>query len=365
VRELGVEWNLALLNASHTHSGPYMLRSLIAGLGPAPDIEMAYFRMLEERLTATARAAARKMKPVEVRVFEGVSDVGINRRGGNGRAGSRMIPNPQGPYDSRVWVLKVSPADGTAPAVVFSYACHPVIVYGAAYSVISADFPGEVRQELRRALGESAHVQFVQGFGGNIRPRILADLEKSRFRASRSGELEQAGKSLAEAVLAALQRQGDELKLNLAGAGDRPFLPRGKPPERAVYEKMQAEARRTTNDFRLGVSEYWLKHYDSGEGFSKGDAWPLGLVRLAENQWVVYCGGEPCVEWRDKIAAWLKPLKIVTFGYTQERNPICRPKRSCPKADTRFWSRTMPGPLPRRLLRRASRRRFIGVSLPR
>ncbi len=65
------------------------------------------------------------------------------------------------------------------------------------------------------------------------------------------------------------------------------------------------------------MSEYWLKRYDSGEGFAKGDAWPLGLIRLADNQWIVHSAGEPCVEWRAKIAHWLAPLNIVTWGYSQ------------------------------------------------
>jgi len=39
---------------------------------------------------------------------------------------------------------------------------------------------------------------------------------------------------------------------------------------------------------------------------------------LANNQWIVYSAGEPCVEWRAKISQWLAPLRIVTFGYTQE-----------------------------------------------
>jgi len=55
VNELGVEWDLVVLNASHTHSGPYMIRSLIAGVGPAPQIELDYFRFLEEKVVFAAR----------------------------------------------------------------------------------------------------------------------------------------------------------------------------------------------------------------------------------------------------------------------------------------------------------------------
>src|SRR5262249_26228900 len=74
----------------------------------------------------------------------------------------------------------------------------------------------------------------------------------------------------------------------------------------------------TTNEFHVAVSDYWLKRYDTGEGFARGDAWSLGLIRLAENQWIVHSGGEPCIEWRGMISRWLSPLKIVTWGYCQE-----------------------------------------------
>ena len=115
-----------------------------------------------------------------------------------------------------------------------------------------------------------------------------------------------------------LKSSGEKLSLDIAGAADRPFLPRDKPPPRQRYDQMRAEALAKTNAYRLAVSDYWLKRYETGEGFARGDAWSLGLIRLAANQWVVHSGGEPCIEWRAKIAKWLSPLNIVPWGYCQE-----------------------------------------------
>jgi neutral ceramidase len=318
VHELGVDWNLVVLNASHTHSGPYLIRSLMAGVGPPPRIEEDYFKFLEERIITTTRTAAKSLQPVRVEVFEGKSDVGINRRGKN-RLGKRgIIPDPDGPIDDKVWVLKLTPESGKAPAVIFSYACHPVIVYGYAFSAISADFPGVARNVIREALGPGSHAQFVQGFAGNIRPRVTADVENHRFRASKPADLHETGNELAQAVLAAVKQKGQMLKLDLAGASGRPFLPRGEPPPRDYYEKMRTNAVATTNRFLAAVSDYWLERYDNKIGFARGDVWSVGLIRLAEHQWIVHSAGEPCVEWRAKINEWLAPLKIVTWGYSQE-----------------------------------------------
>jgi neutral ceramidase len=318
VHESGVDWNLVVLNASHTHSGPYMIRSLMAGVGPPPPIEQDYFKFLQDKIILATRAAAKSLQPVKVQVFQGTSTVGINRRGKN-RLGKRgIIPDPDGPFDDRVWVMKLTPQDGQAPAVMFSYACHPVIVYGYAFAAISADFPGVARNAIREALGPGSHSQFVQGFAGNIRPRITADLENRRFRASTPADLKQAGTDLAEAVLAAIKQEGQTLKVDLAGASARPFLPRGEPPPREYYEKLRTNAVTTTNNFLIAVSDYWLAHYDSKTGFARGDVWSLGLIRLAENQWIVHSAGEPCAEWRAKINDWLSPLNLVTWGYSQE-----------------------------------------------
>ena len=319
VHELGVDWNLVVLNCSHTHSGPFVLRSLKAGVGPPPPIEIDYFNTLEDKLVAATRAAARALQPVEVEVFQGAARVGINRRGKSPEGRRGIIPDAHGPFDEKVWVLRLTPKNGGPPAVVFSCACHPVIVYGYADGAISADFPGATRKRLREALGPQAHAQFVQGFAGNIRPRVLADLDQDRFRASKPGDVDRAARDLADAVLAALKARGATLSLDIAGAADRPFLPRDKPPPRAHYDNMRADALATTNSHgMLALSEFWLKRYDAGEGFARGDAWPLGLVRLAANQWVVYAGGEPCIEWRAKMARWLAPRNIVAWGYSQE-----------------------------------------------
>src|SRR6185436_238327 len=120
VHEVGVEWNLVVLNYSHTHSGPYMIRSLMAGVGPVPKVESDYFDALTEKIISATRAAAKSLKPVDAEVFTGKSEVGINRRNRNQQGVMTMLPNANAPYDETVWALKVTPRDGSAAAVVFS-----------------------------------------------------------------------------------------------------------------------------------------------------------------------------------------------------------------------------------------------------
>lgn len=312
--ELGIEINLVVLNFSHTHSGPFMYRHLFAGIGPAPQVETDYLNSLAEKIVLMARRAAKDMKPVNIEIFSGPSKVGINRRGKNRQGKFGILPNSGGPYGTNVWVMKLSHSNGQPAAVVFSYACHPVLVYGFAYTAISADFPGAARATLRENLGRNVHVQFVQGPGGNIRPRVNADVENTRWRPAGLADVRQAGGDLATDVLAALKTKGETLKLSLAGSMDRPFVGRAAPPPPTIYEKMAAG----TNEFQQAVAQYWLKRYKANEGFARGDSWPVGLIRLADNQWVAYLAGEPVVEWGPKISSWLTPRKLVIWGYCQE-----------------------------------------------
>ena len=227
-----------------------------------------------------------------------------------------MLPNAQAPFDEKVWVMKLTPERRARPAVVFSYACHPVIVYGYAYSAISADFPGATRNLLRESLGPKAHFQFVQGFAGDIRPRVLADLDKRPFPQVATGGFGAGGQGPGRrgADRAEVPRR-KRFHWTLRAPRTGHILPRGKPPPTGgVTKRCGRAALANTNAFRLGVSDYWLKHYDSGEGFARGDAWSLGLIRLAGNQWIVHSGGEPCIEWRAKIAQWLALLNIVDLG---------------------------------------------------
>ena len=314
VHELGVEYNLVVLNCSHTHSGPYMFRDLMAGIAPQPQNEIDYFNALADKIVSAARAAKKSLTPVKVEVFEGTSKIAINRRGHDSAGHPGIIPNPAGPIADKLWILKLSPINGAPPAILFSYACHTVIVYGFNLSAVSADFPGVARNALREKLGEKVHVQFIQGLAGDVRPRITADIANKRFQGGGPAQLKQAGEELAAEVLNALENEPRVLNLNIAGTMDRPFLPRGNPPPRAVYEAM------TTNKsaFLRDVAKYWLTRYDSGEGFARGDTLPVGLIRLAKNQWIWYSGGEPCVEWGPKISKWLAPRNVVMWGYCQE-----------------------------------------------
>src|SRR5688572_6743357 len=151
--DLGMPMNLVLLNCSHTHSGPLMYRALFAGIEPTPPEELDFLRDLELKIISISRKAEKNLRPVQVQTFSGKSNFGINRRGKNPQGNPGILPDPNGPMDEQVWILKVAPIDQSPGALVFSYACHPVMVYGFDYRALSADFPGAARAVLKERLG--------------------------------------------------------------------------------------------------------------------------------------------------------------------------------------------------------------------
>jgi hypothetical protein len=251
---------------------------------------------------------------VTVYFHQGTSDLGINRRGKLPSGQTSMVPNPEGAYEPAVWIMRLASPEGKTLAVLFSYACHPVIVYGYALKKISAEYPGVARREIRAALGQDVHAQFVQGPAGDVRPRCLADLANHKFRNSRPQDLQDAGKDLASAVLRGLECEGKEGSLDLAMTAERVYLKRGAPPARSFYENVA----KTAKDHTVDAARYWLEQYGKGGPFEQGDHLPVGVVRLTRDQWALYFAGEPVAEWAWHARNWFGDRHVFLWGYSQQ-----------------------------------------------
>lgn len=73
-----------------------------------------------------------------------------------------------GPIDPQVGVLRLDREDGRPIAVVYSFACHPIM--NPPNKGSSADYPGFASKLLEESLGDGSIALFVQGCGGDINP---------------------------------------------------------------------------------------------------------------------------------------------------------------------------------------------------
>jgi hypothetical protein len=157
-------------------------------------------------------------------------NIGVNRR--ERRAGKTMIGiNPGGTVPTCADLLAVRGRDGRPVALLYVHAAHAVAL-GADNRLISADWPGVVRRELRRRFGAEFGVVFLQGCCGDINC------------AERGAEgMDAMGRRLAAALSAAWDGLDDfEPNPSLGGVIEALELPLQPPPDPAVARRLHDEA---------------------------------------------------------------------------------------------------------------------------
>ena len=114
--------------SSHTHCAPMlngMLKNMF-GIDLPPDQQARvdqYTNDLRDWMVQAAKEAIAKMEPATLSIGHGEVKFAGNRRY-KSPAGFQNSPNPEGPTDHDLPVLKVVSATGEVKAVFTSYACH-------------------------------------------------------------------------------------------------------------------------------------------------------------------------------------------------------------------------------------------------
>jgi len=125
-KELGLPPQFLLLNASHTHSGPVLRTSPVT----EKDLEKErtrsayeYTQQLEGKLFHVISEALAHLESARLTWHHARCGFSMNRRLPS-LTGYRNSPNPEGPVDHEVPVLRIEVAGGTLRALLFGYACH-------------------------------------------------------------------------------------------------------------------------------------------------------------------------------------------------------------------------------------------------
>jgi neutral ceramidase len=152
------------VTASHTHHAPVM--------ETAPEAANPYADRVGQAIGDIIVKAANQRVPVRLGVARGTADFAHNRRKflPDGRVAMQWRnPNhePTEPVDREFAAVRLERADGSPLAVLFHYACHPVVLGPDNYQY-SADFVGPacalVEDELKTTC------LFLQGGCGNLNP---------------------------------------------------------------------------------------------------------------------------------------------------------------------------------------------------
>lgn len=175
----GIPASNVIICASHTHRGP---------LWPH------YKDQLVTPITEAVTQAARDLTPCTVGMARGTAD-GLSqcrRVIKDGHAWNNWLLKPdeagkypaEGPADPAFDILALTGRDGRFKAVLYNFACHAT---NEREPVISADYPGDVEQQVRQQLGYDVPTLFLTGACGDVNP--VPSIRRNRFGENLGGEV--------------------------------------------------------------------------------------------------------------------------------------------------------------------------------
>jgi hypothetical protein len=302
-KEAGIPPERLLINASHTHSGPE-LRTNTAFYTDEPakrDKEAAaYTAKLEDHLVRLVSEAAAKGQPATLDYSHARCGFAMNRRTPNGKGGYNNFPNPDGPVDHTVPVLKAVDAKGKEIAIVFGYNCHCTTL---GHQKFSGDYAGYAQKYLQEAHPDAIAL-FVNGCSGDQNPYPRRTMELA----------ETHGRSLATAVDAALGTEPRHLTGNLRAAyAEIPLAYDTLPSREDLVERQKSKV-----SLDASHATRVLTRLDKDGKLPQDYPYPVQVIRVGDSLTWVTLGGEVVVDYSLRLKKEIKDPVVWVAGYTND-----------------------------------------------
>lgn len=298
-RSTGIAASNIVVTATHTHGGPTVTPG---ALGDEPDD--TYLQLLEQRIAEAVAEACSRLEPATISYGAGrCTDVASNRR------------QPGGPIDPMIPVITVCDIWGATKAVIFSFACHPVVL-GADNLAITADWPGAARRRIERVLPGATAV-YLQGCCGQLNTGHSPDASMTTAPQQRRtfAEAERIGERIAAEVLSVGGEQSTgPLKVAVAERAV-PIEFRDPGPELGRdVDAWNAEIA-AADPSRAAILAMWLQWAAARPGLVRN--FPEATV--AAHRWgdafLSFLPGEPFVEMALDIRHATRLDRLLTAGY--------------------------------------------------
>jgi neutral ceramidase len=302
-KRFGISPSHLVLNASHTHSGPELKSSRLYGVDDVPlrEREAAeYVAKLETTLLRLIGEAIEGSRSATVDFCSARCGFAMNRRTPDGKGGWKNFPNPAGPVDHRVPVLRVNGTEGGEIAVMFGYACHCTTL---GHQKFSGDYAGYAKERI-----ETAHpgvvALFMNGCSGdqNPYPRRTVELAETH------------GTTLATAVEAALTTTLRPVAPSLRAAYGEIPIEYERIPSRAELE----EERKSKDKWTSVHAERVLRRLDEDGSLPKEYPYPVQVLRLGRELTWVTLGGEVVIDYVFRIERELQESLVWVSGYSND-----------------------------------------------
>lgn len=296
-----------LLNASHTHCGPVVRETrysiygnTLYGLSPE-QIKQSdqYVEDLQRKLLRLIGKALDNLASARLGYTYARAGFAMNRRLQT-ETSYRISPNPDGPVDHDVPVLRVDTPDGKLRAVVFGYACHCTTM---SFNMFCGDYAGFAQEYVQEAHPE-ATAFFVAGCGGDQNPYPRRELEYCK----------QHGRALANGVETALQSQAKPVRGPLKTVLDTVILDFAEPPSRKQLE----EQAKSSDKYDRRHAEVLLDELERTGEIRKTYPYLVQVVRFGDDLTLVAMAGEVVVDYALRLKAEIADSAVWVAGYSND-----------------------------------------------
>ncbi|MCC7518991.1 MAG: hypothetical protein IT578_07395 [Verrucomicrobiae bacterium] len=228
-RLFDLKLNEILLNFTHTHAGPRCSEWHYTG-----KVDPVYLDKVEQGILAAVEQARQDVEPVDVWAGKTTTRLPVSRRWLDDRGLALWRPSPEAEVCNHLPFALFKTAQGRAKALLFSASCHPSMIHT---NDVSAEWPGAAVRRLNAHFQTKGSV-FLQGAAGDTKPRQIA--AETQWRSGTWEEMEEAGKEVAAAVVAAASGTLEKVQPELRAISQETFWPLMAAPKR---EDLEAEAR--------------------------------------------------------------------------------------------------------------------------
>lgn len=305
-----------LLNVSHTHGGPMVSAKNVADWGIEPSWgERAdrYARNLVKKVDGIVAKALSNLEPAVLGYSHSRCGFAMNRRLPT-TGGFRLGPNPDGPVDHDVPVLRIESPGKKLIGLVFGYACHNTAL--GPTRMLNGDYAGFALRKLEKDHPDTVAF-FLMGCGGDQDPAPRRHQE----------DAEQNGLTLATAVEAALVPAPVSLRATLSTSLEHCPLAFAPLPPRA-----DLEARALSGDGFVSRHARWvLKEWPNPGDHPAEYQLPIQVVELGQVLTLVALGGEPVADYsvrlknelsKDRRLVWVAGYSNLVNAYVPNRRVL-------------------------------------------
>jgi neutral ceramidase len=301
--EHGITPENLTINASHTHSGPELRTTKSDGTDDAEKRSAeatAYTAALEDTIVKLIGEALQQAQPAHLDYSSARCGFSMNRRTPDGKGGWSNFPNPDGPVDQTVPVLKAEDAEGKSIAVVFGYACHCTTL---GHQKFSGDYAGYAQTEIEKAHPGTV-AMFMNGCSGdqNPYPRRTTELAMTH------------GKSLATAVETALTTHMKRLSGSIrSGYREIPLRFDTLPTTEELKGRSES-----SDKWASAHALRMLGRIKKEGSLPETYPYPVQVIRLGTDLTWVTLGGEVVVDYSLRLKQELKDPIVWVSGYSND-----------------------------------------------